>query len=411
MSFPSNVGNKIEKGRFSYRWALKSMKIISKISEKNLSKKPFSGFNLAFCLHITKETSVLVMAAKNLGGNISVCSANPLSVQEDIMEFLKNNGVTVYAKKKLNEHEYLENIKKVIRTDPDFITDDGSTMHLLAHKMETKNIIGGTEETTSGIYRLLALDSKKMLKYPIIGVNNAYTKYLFDNRYGTGQSTIDGILRTTDIFIPGKHFVVLGYGWVGKGISSCLSGLGGRVTVIEVDPIRALEAYMDGYAVSKISEVADKGDFFITCTGQKKVLNKEHIERMKDNVFIANAGHFDVEIDISYIKDRDKNPLQVRPHVESYNINGKIVNLLSQGRVINLVGGEGHSPEVMSLSFGNQLLSILYILKNHKRMKNHLYSVPKSIDNTIAKYALESFGIKIDNLTQEQIDYHKKIQV
>lgn len=406
----SNI-DKISQGRRSYQWALKSMKIISKITEKYEVRKPLSGFDLAFCLHITKETAVLLMAVKKLGGNIILCSANPLSVQSDILQFLKSNEVIVYAKTKQNEKEYLENIKKALNTNPDLITDDGSTMHLYYHKMRSKNVIGGTEETTSGINRLRVLDANKLLKYPIIGVNNAYTKYLFDNRYGTGQSTIDGILRTTNIFIPGKNFVILGYGWVGKGVSSCLRGLGAQVTVIEVDPIRALEAYMDGYSVSPIEEVVDKGDFFITCTGQKSVLRKEHIDKMKDGVFIANAGHFDVEIDLKYIKQKDKNPILVRPNVESFNINDKTLNLLSKGRVINLIGAEGHSPEVMSLSFGNQLLSILYIIENHKKMQNQLYTVPKSIDTTIAKYALESFGIKIDDLTKEQIDYHNKIDV
>ncbi|MDR4511045.1 MAG: adenosylhomocysteinase [Nitrososphaeraceae archaeon] len=410
MSGTSNL-DKISQGRLSYNWALKSMKIISKITEKYEKRKPLAGLDLAFCLHITKETSVLIMAARKLGGNIILCSANPLSVQSDILEFLKDNEIIVHAKTKMNEKEYLENIKKVLNTNPDLITDDGSTMHLYCHKMGSKNVIGGTEETTSGINRLQVLDTKKLLKYPIIGVNNAYTKYLFDNRYGTGQSTIDGILRTTNIFIPGKNFIILGYGWVGKGISSCLRGLGAQVTVIEVNPIRALEAYMDGYIVSRIEEVADKGDFFITCTGQKNVLRKEHIDRMKDGVFIANAGHFDVEIDLRYIKQQDKNPIIVRPNVDSYNINGKTVNLLSKGRVLNLVGGEGHSPEVMSLSFGNQLLSILYIIENHKKMQNHLYPVPKNIDNTIAKYALEAFGIEIDNPTKEQLDYHNEVNI
>jgi len=384
------------------------MKIITRIMRKESGKKPLSGLKLAFCLHITKETSVLVIAAKKLGAKVSLCSANPLSVQEDILEFLKSNDITIFAKKDQSEKEYLENISKAVQSGPDLIVDDGSEMHILAHKKKLKTVIGGTEETTSGINRLAVLDHKASLLYPVIGVNNAYTKYLFDNRYGTGQSTVDGILRTTSIFIPGKNFVVCGYGWVGKGVSSCLSGLGAKVTVTEVNPIKALEAYMDGFNVSRIKDVAGVGDFFITCTGQTSVIRQEHIDQMKDGAFIANAGHFDVEIDIDYLHTKDKFPKQVRPYVQSFNVGGKKVNLVSNGRVINLVGAEGHPPEVMALSFANQLLSIIYLAKNYKKMQNRLYSVPSTIDNKIAEYALDSFSVEIDKLTREQIAYHKK---
>ncbi len=401
-------GDQIEKGKLSYEWALKSMKIVTRIMGKESGKKPLSGLKVAFCLHITKETSVLVMAAKKLGAKVLLCSANPLSVQEDILEFLKSNDVTVFAKKDQSEKDYIENISRTVECRPDLIVDDGSEMHILAHKKKLKSVIGGTEETTSGIHRLVVLDHKKSLLYPLIGVNNAYTKYLFDNRYGTGQSTVDGILRTTSIFIPGKNFVVCGYGWVGKGVSSCLRGLGAKVTVTEVDPIKALEAYMDGFNVSRMKDVAGMGDFFITCTGQRSVIRKEHIDQMKDGVFIANAGHFDVEIDIDYLHTKDKCPKQVRPYVQSFNVGGKKVNLVSNGRVINLVGAEGHAPEVMALSFANQLLSIIHLAKNYKKMEKRLYPVPSTIDNKIAEYALDSFSIVIDKLTREQIAYHKK---
>ena len=401
-------GEQIEKGKLSYDWALKSMKIITMIMEKESGKKPLSGLKVAFCLHITKETSVLVMAAKKLGAKVLLCSANPLSVQEDILEFLKSNDITIFAKKDQSEKEYFENISRTVECSPDLIVDDGSEMHVLVHKKKLKTVIGGTEETTSGIHRLVILDHKKSLLYPVIGVNNAYTKYLFDNRYGTGQSTVDGILRTTGIFIPGKNFVVCGYGWVGKGVSSCLRGLGAKVTVTEVDPIKALEAYMDGFNVSRMKDVAGMGDFFITCTGQTSVIRKEHIYQMKDGVFISNAGHFDVEIDIDYLHTIDKCPKQVRPYVQSFNVGGKKINLVSNGRVINLVGAEGHPPEVMALSFANQLLSIIYLAKNYKKMENILYPVPSTIDNKIAEYALDSFSVVIDKLTSEQIAYHKK---
>lgn len=407
-SFNYRNGDQIEQGKLSYEWALKSMKIITRILRKETRKKPLSGLKVAFCLHITKETSVLVMAAKKLGAKVLLCSANPLSVQEDILEFLKSNDITIFANKDQSEKEYLENISRTVECSPDLIVDDGSEMHILAHKKKLKTAIGGTEETTSGINRLVVLDHKKSLLYPVIGVNNAYTKYLFDNRYGTGQSTVDGILRTTSIFIPGKNFVVCGYGWVGKGVSSCLRGLGAKVTVTEVNAIKALEAYMDGFNVSTIKDVAGIGDFFITCTGQTSVIRKEHIDQMKDGVFIANAGHFDVEIDIDYLHTKDKCPKKVRPYVQSFNVGGKKVNLVSNGRVINLVGAEGHPPEVMALSFANQLLSIIYLAKNYKKMENRLYPVPSAIDNKIAEYALDSFGVVIDKLSREQIAYHKE---
>jgi adenosylhomocysteinase len=398
----------LETGKLSYEWALYTMKIISKIRKKYERIKPLTDFNLGFCLHITKETSVLLMAAKALGANISICSANPMSVQEDIVEFLKYNEMKVFATKNQTKKDFFKNIIKVLNTNPDIVTDDGAELHSIAHNRKIKSIIGGTEETTSGIFRILSLQSNNKLNYPIIGVNEAKTKHLFDNRYGTGQSTIDGLLRTLGILIAGKHFVVCGYGWVGKGVSSSLRGLGAKVTITEVDPIKALEAHLDGFNVQRLKDVLPTGDCFITCTGQRDVISKKDFSLMKNGVFLANAGHFDVEIDIHYLQSQDKFPKQVRPYLECYNINGKKIHLIAKGRVINLIAGEGNASEVMDLSFANQLLSILYIAENYQNLKKKLHQVPKEIDEQVAHLALSAFDITIDKLSQRQIDYYHK---
>lgn len=398
----------LETGKLSYEWALYTMKIISKIRKKYERIKPLTDFNLGFCLHITKETSVLLMAAKALGANISICSANPMSVQEDIVEFLKYNEMKVFATKNQTKKDFFKNIIKVLNTNPDIVTDDGAELHSVAHNRKIKSIIGGTEETTSGIFRILSLQSNNKLNYPIIGVNEAKTKHLFDNRYGTGQSTIDGLLRTLGILIAGKHFVVCGYGWVGKGVSSSLRGLGAKVTITEVDPIKALEAHLDGFNVQRLKDVLPTGDCFITCTGQRDVISKKDFSLMKNGVFLANAGHFDVEIDIHYLQSQDKFPKQVRPYLECYNINGKKIHLIAKGRVINLIAGEGNASEVMDLSFANQLLSILYIAENYQNLKKKLHQVPKEIDEQVAHLALSAFDITIDKLSQRQIDYYHK---
>ncbi|HET8856430.1 MAG TPA: adenosylhomocysteinase [Nitrososphaeraceae archaeon] len=398
----------LETGKLSYEWALYTMKIISKIRKKYERIKPLTDFNLGFCLHITKETSVLLMAAKALGANISICSANPMSVQEDIVEFLKYNEMKVFATKNQTKKDFFKNIIKVLNTNPDIVTDDGAELHSIAHNRKIKSIIGGTEETTSGIFRILSLQSNNKLNYPIIGVNEAKTKHLFDNRYGTGQSTIDGLLRTLGILIAGKHFVVCGYGWVGKGVSSSLRGLGAKVTITEVDPIKALEAHLDGFNVQRLKDVLPTGDCFITCTGQRDVISKKDFSLMKNGVFLANAGHFDVEIDIHYLQSQDKFPKQVRPYLECYNINGKKIHLIAKGRVINLIAGEGNASEVMDLSFANQLLSIIYIAENYQNLKKKLHQVPKEIDEQVAHLALSAFDITIDKLSQRQIDYYHK---
>jgi adenosylhomocysteinase len=383
------------------------MSIIEKIvSKSDKGKKPLEGFTVGFCLHVTKETSVLVMAAKRLGAKVALCSANPLSAQDDIAAFLHNEGASVFAWRGETEQEYRDCIREVLALGPQIITDDGSDMHAFAHRAKTRSIIGGTEETTSGVKRLLALERSGRLMYPVVAVNNARTKYLFDNRHGTGQSTLDGIMRATGMFLPGAHVVVCGYGWVGKGVAAKARGMGAAVTVTEVDPVKALEAKMDGFEVTTLLAAAPHGDLFVTCTGQTGVIRKEHFARMKDGAILANTGHFDVEIDAPYLYSSAK-PEEVRPGVERFDITGgkKKLYLLAKGRVVNLVAAEGHPPEVMALSFANQLMSILYVAKNHEKMERKVYGVPEEIDIAVAKGALDAMGVRIDEMTEEQKRY------
>jgi adenosylhomocysteinase len=397
-------GRLADRGRLSHEWAARRMGIIETIAAKNNRAQPLAGTKLGICLHITKETSVLAMAAKKLGAEIAICSANPLSAQDDIAAFLYDQGMHVYAWRGETMAQYRQCIQSVLAFKPAIITDDGGDLHVAAHRKKAKGVLGGTEETTSGVKRLAALEKAGKLLYPVIAVNNARTKYLFDNRHGTGQSTLDGILRSTGILFAGKNVVVCGYGWVGKGVASRARGMGASVTVTEVDPVRAIEARMDGFAVMKLSDAAQAGDVFITCTGQTSVVRKEHLLKMKDRAILANAGHFDVEIDVNSFYSLGR-PEQVRPDVERVNLNGKRLFLIAKGRVANLVAAEGHPPEVMALSFANQLLSILHVAKNHDRMEIKVHSVPEKIDRQVAEYALDAMGIAIDEMTEEQKRY------
>lgn len=398
-----------KRGELSFLWAREHMGILKKIVEKTMNQQPLAGRRLSFCLHITKETSVLIRAAMELGAEIAACPANPLSTQDDLAAFLSEKGVLIYAWRGQNVKEYNECLNKVLQFNPQIIIDDGAELHVKANNLGWQSIIGGTEETTTGVARLRALQREKTLLYPVIGVNNASTKYLFDNRYGTGQSTLDGLMRATGIFIAGKSIVVCGYGWVGKGVAARARGMGAIVTVTEIDPIRALEAHMDGYTVKRLLDAAGSGDIFLTCTGQTKVIRKEHFQKMKHGAILANAGHFDVEIDVDYLYKQDSNPGCVRADVSSFNIADKKIYLIGRGRVINLVSGEGHPPEVMSLSFANQLLSLLFITKFHARLKNRLHKVPRGIDRAVAHYSIESMKIRIDKLTDEQKAYKNSI--
>lgn len=374
------------------------MRILDRITTDLATSKalPLEGIRLGVCLHITKETSVLIMALKELGAEIALCSANPLSIQNDIACFLKDQGIQIFATRGESYKQYHNSMLKVIRFKPEIVTDDGAELHLMAHQYWDNSIVAGTEETTSGVTRLKELEYGKQLKYPIIAVNNAQTKYLFDNRYGTGQSTVEGLLRTTSVFLPGKHVVVCGFGWVGKGVASRLRGMGAIVTVTEIHPIRALEAYMEGYEVRTLASACRYGDIFVSCTGGYRIIRKEHINRMKDGVFLCNAGHFDFEIDIDYMKSQDQKPLEIRPNVQRYKVKDKFVYLLASGRVINLVGAEGHPPEVMALSFANQLMSIIYLAKKKGSLESRVHDVPMHIDRKISEYALDYFGIDVE---------------
>lgn len=397
----------INRGKKSWEWAASHMDIINTIISENIADKPLKGLKLGLSLHITKETSVLIIALIRLGSKVSLCSANPLSVQEDIAAFLSSKGVKVYAWKDETEKEYFNNLSRVLFDNPQILTDDGSDLHVMAHNEKILGILGGTEETTSGVTRLKALEEDAKLLYPVIGINNANTKHLFDNRYGTGQSTLYGIIRLTNVLIAGKHIVVCGYGYVGKGVASRSRGLGANVTVVEVDPVKAIEAYMEGYDVKRINQVVDRADIFITCTGQKNIITAQHFRRMKNGVILANAGHFDNEIDVKKLFVESDKSYSIKPYLDCFNINGRKIYLLCSGRVVNLVGAEGNPPEVMAMSFANQLLSILYISRNHGKMQKKVYSVPEKIDLKIANLSLKHLGIKIDKLTQLQRKYAK----
>ncbi len=399
--------NLADKGKVSYEWARAHMGILEKSIERLEYEKPLHGIRSALCLHVTKETSVLALGLKRLGADVSLCAANPLSTQDDIAAYLVMQGVDVYAWRGESIQEYYDCIRIVLSKKPNTITDDGSDMHVLYHKefIDKFKPLGGTEETTTGVIRLKALERDSKLAYPVIAVNDAYTKHLFDNRYGTGQSTIDGIMRATSLLLAGKTVVVAGYGWVGKGIANRARGMNAKVIVTEVDPIKALEAYMDGFMVMPMLDACKYADIIITVTGQKKVVSSEHFKVMKDKVILANAGHFDVEIDVRWLEDNAKSKIQIRDNLDEYDIDGKSIYLLAKGRIANLVAAEGHPPEVMALSFANQLLSIVYIVKNHSKLSNIVYRVPEEIDYQVATNALEAMGVNIDKLSNEQLEY------
>jgi adenosylhomocysteinase len=386
------------------------MAILDRIVGSYRGRRPLAGMRLGFCLHVTRETSVLVMSARLLGAEVALCSANPLSTQDNVAAFLHGQGVSVFAWRGETKREYDRCIRDIISLRPSIVTDDGGDLHVACHRAGAKGIIGGTEETTSGVKRLKSLAARGRLAYPVIAVNNARTKHLFDNRYGTGQSVLDGILRATSMLLAGKRIVVCGYGWVGKGVAARARGMGAAVTVTEVDPVRALEAKMDGFSVATLSEAAPAGDIFITCTGQKAVIRKDHFTKMKDGAVLANAGHFDVEIDVGHLYSAGSRPKEVRPGVEQFVMaGGKKLYLLSKGRVVNLVHAYGNPPEVMALSFANQLLCILHIAKNYKVITPAVHEVPPEIDGRVACLALDSAGIRIDRLTLDQRKYRSSL--
>jgi adenosylhomocysteinase len=409
MVISAEIHEEYERGRSAYLWAKKSMPILNRLVKKFVSKRNLENFKVGICLHITKETSVLLMALKEAGAEVTLCPANPLSIQEPVKFFLIKNDIKIFANKEGSDLDFYNNMERVLDTKPDILTDDGGELHKRALCRDFK-IMGGTEETTSGVNRLKAWDKEGLLLYPILAVNRSRTKYLFDNKYGTGQSTLEGIVNTTGILLSSKRIVVCGYGWVGKGVARCAMGMGAKVTITEVNPLRALEAYFDGFDVKPLDEVASIADVFITCTGQVNVIGQNQIEKIKEGAILCNAGHFDVEIDVNYLNSIDPHHFSPRMNVSCYRIGGskKKIYLLAKGRVINLVGAEGNSPEVMSISFANQFLSIIYLTKFHEKLENKIYKTPKKIEKKIIWTALDTFGLKIDSLTSDQNNYFKK---
>ena len=396
-------------GEVSYQWAYNHMDALTKTIENAAGATPLQGRRVAVCLHVTKETSVLIMGLKKLGGDVYLCGANPLTTQDDIAAYLSSSGITVHAWRGQSTGEYVDSIKIILRNNPDIIMDDGSDLHSTIHQEDefsNLQIIGGTEETTTGVTRINALEKSGLLKYPIIAVNNAQTKHLFDNRYGTGQSTFDGILRATSLLMAGKKVVVCGYGWVGRGIARRAGGLDAHVIVTEVDPVKALEAHMDGFEVMTMGEAAKYGDLFITTTGQIGIIRGEHMDVMKSGAIMANAGHFDVEVDVKYLEQNKVEKKRVRPFVDEYSLkNGSRLYLIGEGRIVNLVAAEGHPAEVMMMSFSNQLLSAVHIAKNHEILEKKVYNVPDEIDGQVARNALHAMGVNVDKPTQEQMSY------
>ena len=398
-----------EAGRLRTEWAQREMPVVKLIRERFTKEKPLRDIRISACLHITTETANLALALKEGGADIILCASNPLSTQDDVAAALVEYGIPVNAIKGENEETYYKHINTALDHKPQLTVDDGadlvSTLHSKRNEL-IKNVIGGTEETTTGVIRLRSLEKAGKLKYPLIAVNDAQTKYLFDNRYGTGQSTIDGITRATNILWAGKKVVVGGYGWCGRGIALRAKGLGSQVIVAEVEPLRALEAVMDGYQVMPLMEAARVGDIFITAAGDKNVIDKAHLQVMKDGVILANSGHFNVEINIPALESMAHNKRRIRPFVDEYTLNnGRHLYLLGEGRLINLAAAEGHPASVMDMSFANQALCLEYMVKNRERLEPKIYPVPEEIDRQVARLKLNSMGIDIDSLTPEQKEY------
>ena len=395
-------------GKLLVEWASIHMPVLNQIKNQFEKEKPLKGFMIGACIHVTKETAVLMSTFAAGGADVALCGCNPLSTQDEVAAALAEQGINVYAWRNETTDEYYWCINKVIDHKPAITIDDGadlvSTVHM-KRKEALERIKGGTEETTTGVVRLRAMEKAGALRYPIIAVNDAYTKHLFDNRYGTGQSTIDGIIRTTNLLLAGKNLVVCGYGWCGRGIALRAKGMGANVIVTEVNPVKALEAVMDGFCVTPMDKASLIGDIFVTTTGDINVIRKEHMLKMKNNAILANSGHFNVEINIPDLESITSSKRNIRPNLEEYlTQNGKKLYLLAEGRLVNLAAAEGHPSEVMDMSFANQALCVKYIAQKGK-MKPKVYKVPKEIDNLVASLKLKAMKVEIDMLTEEQKKY------
>ena len=410
MSYDVKDVNLAEAGGLRIEYAEQHMLVLRGIRERFEKEKPLAGVRLGACLHVTTETANLMRTLKAGGAEVSLCASNPLSTQDDVAAWLATDlGIPTFAVKGEDNDTYYQHLEAVIAANPHISMDDGCdlvcTLHA-KHPDKLSQMLGGSEETTTGVIRLRAMEEHGALGCPVIAVNDANTKHLFDNRYGTGQSTIDGILRATNILLAGRHFVVCGYGWCGRGVAMRAKGMGAIVAICEVDPLRALEAAMDGNLVMPMAEAAKWGEVFVTLTGDCSVLRKEHFELMSDGAVVANSGHFDIEIDIPALRELSTSVRRVRPMVDEFTLgDGRRIYLLGEGRLVNLAAAEGHPPSVMDMSFANQALTASYLAKNGKSLENRVYDVPREIDEEVARLKLASMGIEIDTLTPEQRKY------
>ena len=397
-------------GHQKIAWVKEHMPLLNILNERYAEKKIFDGLNMVVTIHLEAKTAYLAQTLKNCGANVVVTGSNPLSTQDDVAAALADSGITVFATHACSQEEYDLYLSKALDTKPSLIIDDGGDLVNMLHSTRRElipNLIGGSEETTTGVHRLKALNEAGKLAFPMIAVNDAYCKYLFDNRYGTGQSSWDGIMRTTNLAVAGKTVVVAGYGWCGKGVAMRAKGLGANVIVTEIDPIKGIEAVFDGFRVMPMREAAKYGDFFVTVTGCKDVITKEHFPLMKDGSVLANAGHFDVEINVKDLEAMTVEPAyEVRKNITTYTMpDGKKINLLGEGRLVNLACGDGHPVEVMDLSFAMQFLAMKYLLEHKGELQNNLYVLPEELNTEIAALKLEAMGAGIDTLTPEQYAY------
>ncbi|MGQ0537138.1 MAG: adenosylhomocysteinase [Methanobacteriota archaeon] len=396
-------------GARQIKWAEAHMPVLMGLRDEFRKEQPLKGVTLAACLHVTKETAVLVRTLVAGGAKVAICGSNPLSTNDEVAAALAKEGVNVYASRGVNNEEYYQNVDAALDQKPTVTMDDGGDLVIRLHTKKQpllKGVIGGTEETTTGVIRFRAMADEGALKYPIVAVNDAQTKHFFDNRYGTGQSTIDGILRATSVLLAGKRFVVSGYGWCGRGLAARARGMGAKVIVCEVDPVKALEAVMDGFDVMPISDAAAVADLVVTVTGNVNVVGTKAIDRLKDGCIVANSGHFNNEIDLPYLKSKAKTTEEVRPNVVEYAMkDGRRLFVLGEGRLVNLAAAEGHPPEVMDMSFANQALAAEYLVEHAGTLEPRVYPVPREIDADVALRKLSAMGMKIDTLTVEQRKY------
>ncbi|WP_457636044.1 adenosylhomocysteinase [Persephonella sp.] len=399
-----------DKGLLRIEWAEKDMPVLRQIRERFEREKPLKGITISACLHVTTETANLMITLKAGGADVYLTASNPLSTQDDVAAALvKHFDIPTFAVHGEDTDTYYQHIKEVLDRKPNITMDDGGDLISTLHKERQElipNIYGGTEETTTGVIRFKAMEKEGVLKFPVIAVNDAYTKHLFDNRYGTGQSTIDGILRATNRLLSGSVFVVAGYGWCGRGLAMRAEGMGAEVIVTEVDPLKALEARMDGYRVMPMIEAAKIADFIVTVTGNINVVDKQHFEVMKDGCIVANSGHFDVEINLKALREMAVSQRDIRENVREYKMpDGRSIYILAEGRLVNLAAAEGHPAAVMDMSFANQALSAEYLVKNHQKLQHKVYKVPDELDFEVAKLKLNAMKIQIDELTPEQVEY------